>query len=116
MRFLQSCRVHAGCCPNVNCYNKLRKGSVNNFQHAQLSAAFKEYKLLKTTLEYNRQEKIKNANFNLYDNFRLKLYKPEPGEIKNLIPFNDHLQNMLLNQERISVPGVYENSLVFSDS
>jgi hypothetical protein len=90
----------------------------NTFKNGLLSSAYKDYKSLKSTQEYERLEMLKDAKFNPYENFRLKLYNPveEHTSPKSLKPFNEHLQDMLVNQEKISVPGVYTNNLYFSDS
>jgi hypothetical protein len=112
-----SCRAlgfHGDCCPNATCYQKQKINDLTPGE--QLSAAYKEYRSLKSTSDFEKLEKIKNSSFNLYENFKSKLYKPGTGKsTKNLKPFNEHLQHMLVNQDKLSVPGVYKNSIHFSD-
>jgi len=112
-----SCRAlgfHGDCCPNATCYQKQKINDLTPGE--QLSAAYKEYRALKSTSDFEKLEKIKNSSFNLYENFKSKLYKPGTGKsTKNLKPFNEHLQHILVNQDKLSVPGVYKNSIHFSD-
>lgn len=114
-----TCRAvgfHTDCCPNTSCYLK-QKGNNDLTPQELLSAAYKDYKTLKTTPEYEKQEKLKNVNFNAYDNFKLKIYKPVAGKsVKKAKPFNEHLQYVLMNQDRLSVPGSYRNSVDFNDT
>ena len=86
-----------------------------------LALAYSEYKIKPETIELIKNEKIKNKAFSTYDHFKKNVFnsmkssysKPatKPAPLKS---FSATLDDILLNQDKLEVPGNYKNQQSFS--